>query len=85
MTHGLVESVVVKVLPVARFAGDGWPVRAAVLAIYAVMIAVAAILTHLVVEKPARNLLRALRLPRRASDGEPVGTAAVEREPIPRR
>jgi peptidoglycan/LPS O-acetylase OafA/YrhL len=61
MTHALVQEVAMKLLPVDRFTGTGWAVRAAALAGYVVMVAAGAVLTYLFVEKPARHRLRSLR------------------------
>ena len=62
MTHALVQGLALRLLAVDRFTDNGWVVRAAVLAAYAVMIAVAAVLTFVLVEKPARNWLRSVRV-----------------------
>ena len=62
MTHFLVQQLAGKMLPIERFADSGWVVRGAVFACYLVMFSVAAVATHLLVEKPARNRMRSVRV-----------------------
>ena len=64
MTHQIVNMVVSKALPADRFGSDGIVVRVVVLVGYAALVVVAAVGTYLLVERPARDRMRAMSPPR---------------------
>jgi peptidoglycan/LPS O-acetylase OafA/YrhL len=64
MTHEIVNMVVSKVLPAARFRTDDMVVRGGVLLVYGALVTLAAVGTYLWVERPARERLRKVSVPR---------------------
>jgi peptidoglycan/LPS O-acetylase OafA/YrhL len=67
MTHFVVNIAGAKVLPLESFVGASAVVKMLVIVAYAVAVLGAAIATYLLVERPARRVLRALVLRRRSA------------------
>lgn len=60
MTHAIIEKFGTSLLSMERFADSALPIRAAIVALYTVVILASAIIMYLVIEKPARNRMRAM-------------------------
>jgi peptidoglycan/LPS O-acetylase OafA/YrhL len=83
MTHAVVQRFAWEYIPATDFTGDSRAVRAAVLAAYALLLGVAAILTYEVIEKPSREWMRKLRLRRQPRTAEPALVIGLAEEPAP--
>lgn len=64
MTHEIVNMVVSKALPAARFGAAGIAIRGLVVVAYATLVAVVAVGTYLLIERTARERMRTVSLPR---------------------
>lgn len=66
MTHGVIDMVVGKLLPMENFAASAVAVRLAIVGVYLLLLAGATVGLHLLVELPARDRLRRVRIARAA-------------------
>jgi peptidoglycan/LPS O-acetylase OafA/YrhL len=85
MTHAIVQRFTWEYLPATDYAADGRLIRLGILGAYAALLALAAILTYELVERPSRDWMRQAlsRLPRpRQRAADPVIGRPLSEEPI---